>query len=385
MVDRVTGIYKTTRWHGEEVRSFVPHPLPPAEPPIQLDSHAQEMLARAMAALGQLSIAGDMVPSTDWFLYGFARKEALASSQIEGTQATLQDVLTLEAGAEAQRPRDVREVCNYIKAVEYARAEMARAAGLPISVRLLCEAHRLLMEGCSDKLPGEIRRSQNWIGGSRPGNAHFVPPPADCLADALSSLEKWIHAASDLPTLVRVALAHAQFETIHPFLDGNGRVGRMLIALLIEHWLQVAGSLLYISVAFKQRQGEYYARLDAVRLRGDWEGWIIFFLSCVVAAVSDAVAAIQRLFALTTADVVRVTTAKKTTVAAIRLVQLLPRHPVMTIKLAENLLNVSKPTAGKAVEVLCRCGVLKQTNQDRRNRVYAYSDYLAVLSADTSP
>ncbi|MEI7782227.1 MAG: Fic/DOC family N-terminal domain-containing protein, partial [Planctomycetota bacterium] len=216
----------------------MPHPLPPVRPELTLDGRLAALHADAVAALARLGVAGSMVPDADWFLYGFVRKEAVISSQIEGTQATLRDVLTFEATRKAERPDDVQEVCNSIDALAYARRELRNPKGLPLTMRLLKEAHRRLMRGSrgSDKMPGEIRTSQNWIGGTRPGNASFVPPPPSAVPEALSALERWLHAEDQLPPLVRAGLAHVQFETIHPFLDGNGRIGRLLITLLVEHW-----------------------------------------------------------------------------------------------------------------------------------------------------
>ena len=200
------------------------------------------------------------------------------SSQIEGTQATLHDALTFEATEQNDGPDDVHEVCNYVDALSHARGQTASPRGLPLSIRLLCEAHHIQMSGvsCEEKPPGEIRRSQNWVGGSQPGNARFVPPPPDAVPQALGALEQWLHDDDILPPLIRIGLAHVQFETIHPFLDGNGRISRLLIALLVENWRLLAQPLLYLSLAFKREQHEYYARLAAVRKDGDWEGWIRF-------------------------------------------------------------------------------------------------------------
>jgi len=313
------------------------------------------------------------------------RKEALITSQIEGTQATLQDVLAFEAGEKAERPDDVREVCNYVDAMTYARGELARPKGLPLATRLLCDVHKRLMKGArgSEKQPGEIRRSQNWIGGSRPGNARFVPPPPDVVPEALSALEKWIHGGESLPPLIRIGLAHVQFETIHPFLDGNGRIGRLLIALLVEHWGLLKAPLLYLSVAFKRHRQAYYDRLNGVRVDGDWEGWMRFFLDCVTEAADDAVASAQRLHTVTAADRTKVAAHAKTTVPAIRLFELLPSHPMVTLSLAIKLLGVSKPTAVKAIDALQAAGVLREITGKRRDRVYAYHEYLRVLSPDT--
>ena len=384
-MERITGTYRITRWDHDEVRAFVPSPLPPRNPRLTLDAPILRILANANAALGKLSVAADMVPNADWFLYGFVRKEALITSQIEGTQATFQDVLTFEAGEPAQQPEEVGEVCNYIAALTYARRELARPKGLPLGRRLLCEAHRRLMTGArgNDKQPGEIRRSQNWIGGSRPGNARFVPPPPEVVSDLLSALEKWLHTEDPLPPLVRAGLAHVQFETIHPFLDGNGRIGRLLIALLLEHWGLLNDPLLYLSVAFKRHQREYYEHLNAVRLHGDWEGWTRFFLSCVEEAAEDAITAAQHLFTLTATDRAKVSGHAKATVAAVRLAELLPAHPVVTLSLVVRLLNVSKPTAARSIELLQVMDILRETTGKRRDRVYAYHHYLKILTPDT--
>jgi len=238
-MNRVTGRYERSQVAGEEVRAFVPAPLPPHDPPLALEGDLAALHRRAEVAVGRLELAAAMVPSVEWFLYSFVRKEAVISSQIEGTEATLMDLLSFEASARdsAVETRDVQEVCNYLEALTHARQQMADPAGLPLSVRLLNEAHRRLMNGArgEGRRPGEIRRSQNWIGGTRPGNAAHVPPPPHAVAELLGQLETWLHAASDLPPLVRAGLAHVQFEAIHPYLDGNGRIGRLLVTLLLEH------------------------------------------------------------------------------------------------------------------------------------------------------
>ena len=382
-MDRQTGRYRITSAVGEQVRAFVPHPLPPADPPLAVDG-LTELHDGARAALSRLAVAGAMVPNIDWFLYGFVRKEAVVTSQIEGTQATLQDIVTYEATRRADRPDHVQEVGNYVKALTHARGQLADPQGLPLSVRLLRDAHRILMSGVrgADKQPGEIRRSQNWIGGSRPGNARFVPSPPEDVPDALTALERWWHADSDLPPLVRAGLAHVQFETIHPFLDGNGRIGRLLIALLVEHWGLLDQPLLYLSVAFKRAQAEYYARLDAVRTAGDWEGWTRFFLECVRDAAEDGVHVAGRLHAVVGRHRRIVTAHARTTVAAIRLLDCLPSHPVMTVSRAAELLSLSAPTARKAIQLLERLGVLREITGVRRSRAYAYHQYLQVLTAD---
>ena len=384
-MSRKTGEYRINDYGGEEVRAFVPFPLPPRDPPLVLNDKSLRLLAAAENSLARLSVAATMVPSEDWFLYGFLRKEAVITSQIEGTQATLQDVLTFEVTKKTDRPEDVREVCNYVDAVTYARREMRRPKGLPLGTRLLCEAHKRLMRGSrgAEKLPGEIRRSQNWIGGTRPGNARFVPPPHTEIAEALSSLERWFHAEDELPTLVRAGLAHVQFETIHPFLDGNGRIGRLLIVLLLEHWQQLESPLLYLSVAFKRRQDEYYRQLAAVRVDGDWEGWTNFFLECVIDAADDAATTAKRCFAMLAKHRKAILKTKGATIPAIQLLDLLPRNPLVTLPTAMQLLKTTKPTATKAIDALCRAKILREITGKQRDRVYAYHDYLKLLATDT--
>jgi Fic family protein len=379
---RQTGNYRISTSHGETVRAFVPHPLPPADLPLVIEGVLAELHAAALAAIGRLRVAGAMVPDPGWFLYGFVRKEAVLSSQIEGTQATLRDVATFEATSTADGPADVAEVCNYVDALNQARAAIADSGGLPLSMRLICDTHRILMRGArgAEKIPGEIRRSQNWIGGSRPGNALFVPPPPEEVASALAALERWIHADDPLPPLVRAGLAHVQFETIHPFLDGNGRIGRMIIGLLVEHWNLLDQPILYLSIAFKRRQSEYYARLGAVRAEGDWEGWTSFFLECVAAAADDGVAVAQTIHALVARDRARIVGHPRATVAAIQLLERLPSTPVLTVPRATGLLGITAPTARKAIELLEDLDVLRETTGKRRDRVYSYHAYLDLLT-----
>ena len=307
------------------------------------------------------------------------------SSQIEGTQATLEDVVAYEAARRAERPADVEEVCNYVDALAYARAELSNPKGLPLCVRLLCAIHKRLMRGVrgSERLPGVIRTSQNWIGGTRPGNAQFVPPPPDVVPEALAALEKWIHSDDRLPPLVKAGLAHVQFETIHPFLDGNGRVGRLLITLLMEHWNLLSAPLLYLSLGFKRHRQEYYHHLDAVRTAGDWEGWVSFFLECVRESADGGVLTARRLFSLVGADRRKLSDLKSVTVPAIRLFELLPEHPMVTLAKTIELVGATKPTAGKAIDALIKAGVLAEITGKKRDRVYAYRAYLDVLAEDT--
>ena len=385
MDDRITGRYERVTVGGEEVSAFIPAPLPPAAPPLVIDERLADRLRHAEHALARLELAGEMVPSLDWFIYAFVRKEAVLSSQIEGTQATLVDLLTFEAEDQAAPTADVEEVCNHLDALAYAREQIASDQGLPLSMRLLCETHRRLMAGVrgATKQPGEIRRSQNWIGGSRPGNAVFVPPPPQALHELLTALEKYLHADEELPKLLRAGLAHVQFETIHPFLDGNGRIGRLLVTLLLEHWGLLAKPLLYLSLFFKRHQAEYYRRLDAVRTAGDWEGWLDFFLDGVATIADEAVASARDLFAVVGADRARVLERGTTSVATLRLFEALPRHPIITVASAMKLIDASKPTATRAIEALADAGILAETTGRRRDRSFAYRAYLDRLRVGT--
>lgn len=379
---RTTGTYQQTTIGGETVRAFVPHPLPPNEPPLVLDAALADLHRQAGEALARLRVAVQLVPSTRWFLYGFVRKEAVITSQIEGTQATLQDIVAFESTQQADQPADVEEVCNYIAALDHARRQLRHPKGLPLCSRLLAECHGRLMRGVrgADKHPGRIRTSQNWIGGTRPGTASFVPPPAAEVSAALADLDRWLHADSPLPPLVRAGLAHVQFETIHPFLDGNGRIGRLLIALLVEHWGLLDAPLLYLSVALKRRQAEYYARLAAVRTEGDWEGWTTFFLECVRDAADDGVATAQRLFARVDADRRTLMRHDRATIPALRLLEALPEHPMITLPQATRLLDTSTPTASTAIALLVATRILHETTGKKRDRVYAYRKYLDGLA-----
>jgi len=389
MTKRTTGRYERATVGGEEVAAFIPHPLPPAKPPIVLHSALTQRVRVAEQALVRLELAGEMVPSLDWFIYAFVRKEAVLSSQIEGTQATLVDLLTFEAheGGDPSAPpsADVEEICNYLDALTFTRAELAKPRGLPLSMRLLNKTHERLMHGVrgAERHPGEVRRSQNWIGGSRPGNAAYVPPPPHALGEVLGAFEKYLHGGDTLPPLVRAGLLHVQFETIHPYLDGNGRIGRLLVTLLLEHWKLLTKPLLYLSLFFKRHRDDYYARLNAVRVDGDWEGWLDFFLDGVATVADEAVASARELFALVAADRARVLAHEGMSIATLRLFELLPRHPVVTVASAMKLVETTKPTAGRAIELLVTMGVLAETTGKKRDRSFVYRSYLDRLRVGT--
>ena len=379
---RTTGTYVTSTTLGETVQAFVPHPLPPSRPVLTTDSLAV-LNHDAELALARLSGVSGLVPSVDWLLYSAIRKEALLTSQIEGTQATLTDLFDDEAGLAVSNTDDVEEVTNYLRAFRLVQDNLRNPGGLPISVRLLSDAHRLLLNGVrgAGKQPGELRRSQNWIGGTRPGNAAFVPPPPEQVATLLGDLEHFIHdPASTLPPLVKVALVHVQFETIHPFLDGNGRIGRLLIAALLEHWGLLPEPLMYVSGYLKQHQAEYYRRLSAVRTDGDWEGWVAFFLEGVEFAASQAERGIVAIASLVAADRRRLLASPKASPTSYRLFEKLPMMPRFTIEQVRQQLDTSFPTANAAVKLLEGLGIVTELTGQKTNRIYSYQPYIELLA-----
>ena len=379
---RITGTYALTTTLGEPVRAFVPHALPPTEPALAPSVWAAGNDAAVMA-LQRLSAVAGLVPSVDWLLYSAIRQEALLTSQIEGTQATLVDLFDEEAGLAISNTEDVEEVTNYVRAFQWVRAQLCSAQGLPLSVRLLSEAHQRLLDGArgAGKQPGELRRSQNWIGGTRPGNAAFVPPPAAQVPGLLADLERFIHAdASDLPALVRVALVHAQFETIHPYLDGNGRIGRLLIAAMLEHWQLLPEPLMYLSGYLKQHQSEYYRRLSAIRTDGDWEGWVQFFLEAVQNAAGQAERAVVALASLVANDRRRLLAHPKANAVSYRLFELLPTMPRLSVDRVCMAVQTTFPTANAAVKLLEELGILTELTGQKKNRTFSYAAYVLLLS-----
>ena len=378
---RSTGTTITSTTLGESVKAFVPHPLPPAAPPLVPESFAAAHHA-AETALARLAGVAGLVPSVDWLLYSAIRKEALLTSQIEGTQATLTDLFDEEAGLAVSNTDDVEEITNYLRAFRLVQDNLRDPAGLPIGVRLLCDAHRLLLDGVrgAGKQPGELRRSQNWIGGTRPGNAVFVPPPPEHVAALLSDMERFIHAPEpSLPPLVRIALVHAQFETIHPFLDGNGRMGRLLIAALLEHWGLLPEPLMYLSGYLKQRQMDYYRHLSTIRTHGDWEGWVAFFLAGVEAAATEAERGIVGIASRVAADRKQLLNAPKATPASYRLFEMLPMMPRFTVERVRQKLGTSFPTANAAVQLLAELGIVTELTGQKKNRSYSYQRYIELM------
>ncbi len=372
------GRYVETAVGGERVRAFVPPPLPPDSPLDLLPLMGK--LSDADRAVGRLDGVTALVPDTGLFLYMYVRKEAVLSSQIEGTQSTLNDLLRFETDASAGAPiDDVREVSNYVAAMQHG---LDRRSELPLSLRLIREMHAKLMAGARgmNKQPGEFRTSQNWIGGTRPGNAAFVPPPPNEMAPALSALEKYMHDASDpLPPLIKAGLIHVQFETIHPFLDGNGRLGRLLIALYLCEQGVLRQPLLYLSLYLKENRSTYYRLLQEVRERGAWETWLEFFLDGVARTANQAFDAANRIVALLQEDRARISAGADAAGSALRLHDALKTSPYLSGPLAVQKTGLTMPTVNSAFEQLVRVGVVAEVTGKKRGRVFAYQSYLQIL------
>jgi Fic family protein len=379
-----SGRYEVTSVGGESVRAFVPAPLPPAAP-LAFDGELQPALEAAVLAVGRLDGVSTLLPDKSLFLYSYVRKEAVLSSQIEGTQSSLSDLLLFELDEAPGVPiDDAVEVSNYVAALEYGLARLR--GGLPLSNRLIREIHGVLLSRGrgSGKDPGEFRSSQNWIGGSRPGNAAFVPPPHPEVPDCMSALERFLHAEGDgLPVLARAGLAHVQFETIHPFLDGNGRVGRLLITFLLCHAGVLREPLLYLSLYFKQRRAEYYALLDLVRREGDWEAWLAFFLEGVRVTAGGAVETAERLSALFRDDRARIEPAGRRSGSALRLHEALKARPILSLPAICERTGLSFPAASSAMDLLVELGMARELTGKRRNRLFVYERYLAILNEGT--
>ena len=380
-----TGRYAISTTAGETVRAFVPNPLPP-DPPLDFSPDRQRALERALLALGRLDAITTLLPDPDLFLYAYVRREAVLSSQIEGTQSSLSDLLLFELEEAPGAPfDDVVEVSNYVAALEHGLTRLRE--GFPLSNRLLREIHaRLLAEGRgADKDPGEFRRSQNWIGGTRPGAAVYVPPPPGEVEPCLAALESFLHSEHAPGALVKAALAHVQFETVHPFLDGNGRVGRLLIALLLHHEGALRQPLLYLSLFFKQRRAEYYRLLDVVRIEGDWEAWLDFFLEGVAETATGAVVTAHRLLELFRQDRAQIESLGRQTSGALRVFDALSARPLATISALSARTGANYPAVARAVEALERLGIVREITGRKRERVFAYHAYLAILNEGTEP
>ena len=401
----ITGRYEPSTSAGEPVAAFIPHPLPP-DPPLQIGAELQGQHERALLACGRLDGVASLLPDPSLFLYAYVRREALLSSQIEGTQSSLSDLLLFELQEAPGVPfDDVVEVSSYVAGLEHGLTRLQE--GFPLSSRLLREIHGLLLARGrgADREPGVFRRSQNWIGGTRPSNARFVPPPPAAIEDCMAQLERFIHgqaqpadsvdprlndatrhgAEHPLPALIRAGLAHVQFETIHPFLDGNGRLGRLLIVLMLIDAGVLQQPLLYLSLFFKQHRARYYELLDDVRQRGDWEGWLSFFLEGVEMTATAAVATAHRLLALFRCDEARLGGLGRSSASVLKVFLAIRQRPLTSVAQIQAISGLSYPTSSKALDILGGLGIVQEITGGRRNRLFAYSDYLAILSEGTDP
>ncbi len=381
-----TGRYQIRNYGGEPVRAFVPTPLPP-DPPLSMDGKLQQLLERALIALGRLDGISVLLPEPALFIYAYVRKEAVLSSQIEGTQSSFSDLVMFESDETPGIPiDDVVEVSSYAAALDHGLERLR--GGFPLSNRLIREIHGVLLSKGrgSEKSPGEFRTSQNWIGGSRPGNAAFVPPPPAEAADCMGELERFLHAEDDgTPALLRAGLAHVQFETIHPFLDGNGRVGRLLITLLLCHAGVLREPLLYLSLYLKQHRSAYYDLLNEVRRTGDWEAWLAFFLEGVRETAEGAVATSIQLTDLFKEDAARIEGLGRRAGSALRVHQALTSHPVRSLSQVCGHSGLTPPTASSAMKSLVELGVAREMTGRRRGRLFAYDGYLSILNEGTEP
>jgi Fic family protein len=386
MKRELQGQYEVVSATGEKVRAFVPTPLPPV-PPIEWSPALRARFDEALVSLGRLDSVTLLLPDVSIFLYTYVRKEAVLSSMIEGTQSSLSDLLLFEIDERPGVPLDdVRDVSNYVAALDHGLTRLR--GGFPLSLRLLREVHaHLLAKGRgADKEPGEFRRSQNWIGGTRPGNAVFVPPPPERVMECMGALELVLHDQPEAtPPLLKAALAHVQFETIHPFLDGNGRVGRLMIALLLCERKVLREPMLYLSLYFKTHRQAYYGLLNRVRTDGDWESWLDFFAEAVAVTAGQAVDTVQRLEALARQDRERIQGLRRAAGSALRVHHELLRRPVATARAIEKQTGLSHVTVNKTLDHLCRLGLALELTGHRRNRVFSYPAYLAILSEGTEP
>jgi len=370
---------------GTGFKAFIPAPLPPI-PPVALDAELTRLLSEADRSLGRLDGIGSVLPNRDLFVAMYVRQEAVLSSQIEGTQSSLEDVLQFEVDAKgADVPKDVEEVVNYVRAMNFGIKQLEK---LPLSLRLIREIHAELLKGTrgAHRTPGEFRRSQNWIGstGANLANATFVPPPVPEMKEALNKFEQFLHDDS-LPVLIHTGLAHAQFETIHPFLDGNGRVGRLLITFLLCERKILHRPLLYLSHYLKMHRAEYYDRLMAIRSDGNWDAWLKFFLRGVGEVSQEAIETARRIFALRDEHRQAINKSMGSSAgSALRLLDYLYEQPIISVRLVEQHLKSSFVTANKMVEQFIKLDILNETTGRQRNRRYAYAPYLALFESSAN-
>jgi Fic family protein len=384
---KAAGFYVKCSVAGEVFQAFVPAPLPP-RPPLSLGGDDQDLMEQANQALGRLDGLTTLLPDSSIFLYGYVRKEALLSSQIEGTQSSFADLLLHESHLAPGVPiDDVQEVSNYVAAMNHGLRRLRRD-GFPLSLRLIKEIHAVLMAKGrgSCQAPGEFRRSQNWIGGTRPGNAVYVPPPWERVQDCMGNLENFLHdRPRRTPVLIKAALAHVQFETIHPFLDGNGRLGRLLIPLVLCAQGTLREPLLYLSLYFKQNRQVYYDLLGDVRLKGNWLGWLRFFLEGVRDTARQAGQTAKAILALIEKDRLRIETLGRQAGTVHRLHVLLQRRSILSIPLIAQNMKVSAPTARAAALAMEKLGIVHEITGKRRDRLYAYTLYIKALDVGTEP
>ena len=366
----------------EGYSAFIPAPLPPV-PPIKMNGELTRLLSDADRALGRLDGVATVLPNPDLFVAMYVKQEAVFSSQIEGTQSTLEDVLEYEAGAgKDRRPKDVEEVVNYVRAMN---SGIQKLKELPLSLRLIREMHKELLQGVrgGERTPGEFRRSQNWIGPSNCtlNEAQYVPPPPYQMKESLSDFEKFLHDRSSLPVLIHCALAHAQFETIHPFLDGNGRMGRLLITFLLCEGQILNRPLLYLSYYLKAYRAEYYDRLMAIRNRGDWEGWLKFFLRGVFEVSRASTDTARAILLLREKHRELITSELSVSLNGLRFLDLLFETPVMTINATSEILNISYVTASSIIQKMEELGILKEITGQKRNKIFRYEPYLRLFES----
>lgn len=378
------GTYVDSLVADEVVRAYVPPPLPPV-PALELGP-LYVLMEKANRALGRLDSIASILPDTDLFLYMYVRKEALLSSQIEGTQSSLSDLLLFESDDEPGVPLDdVQEVSNYVAAMNHGLESLKT---IPLSNRLIKEIHQILMaKGRGHaQTPGQFRRSQNWIGGTRPGNAAYVPPPANKVTECMSDLEKFIHEEkSDLPLLIKASLVHVQFETIHPFLDGNGRVGRLLITFMLCGQDALQEPTLYLSLYFKRHRQQYYDLLQRVREEGDWEAWVEFFLTGVKETSDQAHQTATRLLQLLDTDRKKLESLGRPAASALRVFHYLQKRPLISVPLVAKDLGLSPPTVRKSIGHLENERILREITGKQRDKRYVYDAYLNILNEGTEP
>ena len=384
MKRKLQGTYLTVSTADEKVKAFVPSPLPPV-PPVEWTAERRDKFDQALLALGRLDSVSTLLPDTGLFLYMYVRKEAVLSSMIEGTQSSLSDLLMFELEHQPGVPLDdVREVSNYVAALNHGLKRLDE--GFPLSLRLLKEIHGILLSKGrgKDRSPGEFRKSQNWIGGTRPGNAAFVPPPPDKVMECMGQLELFLHDKPEkTPVLLKSALAHVQFETIHPFLDGNGRLGRLLIALLLCSSGVLKEPMLYLSLYFKSHREEYYQLLNDVRITGHWEAWIDFFTDAVVETATQAVNTAKQLLALAEEDGQRIADMKRISGSAHLVHKSLLEHPMASPNRVQQKTRLSPATVNTCLRELENVGILKEITGKKRNRIYSYVAYIDIMNQGT--